>query len=306
MELSSICRKALAILTLWVVFAHVYAQDSTLAAPKRSRVWWAAGATGVTAAVGIAGLATVWYGGQERGAFRTFNDNREWLQMDKAGHLFSGYQLTRYGFEVWQWAGVNDKKALLAGAAGATVFLTAIELLDGHAPDWGFSWGDVAANTAGAGLYGAQQLLCKQQYVLVKFSYRSSTYAGYRPERLGSNHTERLVKDYNGHTYWLSLHVAPLLSSAVLLPPWLHLAVGYSARGMLGGLENPPFNAAGEALPFFDRERVWMLSLDVDLSRIPSRKAWVRTLCSTFGFIKVPAPAIAIQGGRLKAYGFYF
>ena len=34
-------------------------------------------------------LNQMWYADFERSKFHTFNDNNEWLQMDKMGHVFS-------------------------------------------------------------------------------------------------------------------------------------------------------------------------------------------------------------------------
>ena len=33
-----------------------------------------------------------WYSGSETGGFHLYNDNKEWLQMDKAGHANSWYR----------------------------------------------------------------------------------------------------------------------------------------------------------------------------------------------------------------------
>ena len=49
------------------------------------------------------------------------------------------------------------------------------------------------------------------------------------------------------------------------------------------------------------------LSLDIDLTRLEPRSGVLRTLFSTFGFVKIPFPALeynSIEGVRLRP--FYF
>ncbi|OJU23360.1 MAG: hypothetical protein BGN92_03335 [Sphingobacteriales bacterium 41-5] len=50
-------------------------------------------------------------------------------------------------------------------------FLTVIEILDGFSNKWGFSWGDMAANVFGAGMFQGQQLLWNEQRIKFKFSF---------------------------------------------------------------------------------------------------------------------------------------
>lgn len=48
------------------------------------------------AAVGgltLLALNQLWYADYKRSKFHTIDDNSEWLQMDKLGHVFSAYQL---------------------------------------------------------------------------------------------------------------------------------------------------------------------------------------------------------------------
>ncbi len=41
----------------------------------------------------LIGLDQLWYKDYPRSKFQTLNDNSEWLQMDKLGHVFSSYQI---------------------------------------------------------------------------------------------------------------------------------------------------------------------------------------------------------------------
>jgi hypothetical protein len=75
---------------------------------------------------------------------------------------------------------------------------------------------------------------------------------------------------------------------------------------MLGGAANPEFNAAGDALPEMERYRRFFLSLDLDLTRIPTNSGFLRTLFSTFGFVKIPAPALEYSRGDLDWHWIMF
>jgi hypothetical protein len=110
-----------------------------------------------------------------------------------------------------------------------------IEVLDGFSAEWGFSIADMAANFAGTGLAISQELLTGRQTIRIKYSYRHSSLAQYRPEMLGRNLPERMLKDYNGQAYWISANISDLTGIPGVIPDWLNIAFGYSANGMLGG-----------------------------------------------------------------------
>ena len=124
----------------------------------------------------------------------------------------------------------------------------------------------------------------------MKFSYSPSPYREVHPSLLGENHFESFFYDYNGHTYWLSGNLKSMTGSTSL-PAWLCVSLGYSANGMLGEYDNPE-RYRGELLPELKRYRQWLLSLDVDFSKIPTRKKWLKTVFKTIHGIKVPFSAL--------------
>lgn len=264
----------------------------------------AVGAVSLTGA--LVGLNYLWYADHPRTSFHFFNDNADWLQMDKAGHVATAYQLSRIGFESVRWTGADRKRAALAGTGYSLLFLTGIEVLDGFSEAWGFSPGDAAANLAGAALFIGQEFGWEEQRIQVKFSYAPSGSAPYRPETLGANDAERIIKDYNGQTYWLSVNPGSFRSDGARILPWLNVALGYGADGMLGGSENPETNAAGAPLPDFERYRRFFLSLDVDLTKIHVRSGFLNAFLGAFGFIKIPAPALEYSRGGLHWHWIYF
>jgi uncharacterized protein YfiM (DUF2279 family) len=248
----------------------------------------------------MVGLHSLWYKDEPSSSFHFFNDNAEWNQMDKVGHGMTSYYIGMAGYEVLRWSGISRKKSIWYGGTLGLIFLTSVEVFDGYSSAWGFSWGDVAVNTAGSGLFIAQQLAWDEQRILMKFSFHQSDYSQLRPNLLGENLTQNILKDYNGQTYWLSANIASFLGEDTRFPKWLNLAVGYGADGMVGAFDN-------DLYPNIERQRQYYISLDIDLTRIKTKSKFANTVLGTFGFIKFPLPTVEFNsGGKTKFYGVYF
>lgn len=252
-----------------------------------------------------------WYDKYERSEFHFFNDLKEWQQMDKVGHIWTSYQISRHTAKMWDWAGYNSKTSIILGGVSGIAYLSLIEILDGYSSGWGFSWSDMGANFIGSGLYSAQQLLWEQQKVTVKFSFFPNQYPAdlrERQEDLLGTGPVAVFKDYNAQTYWLSANIHSFFPDS-RLPKWLNLAVGYSASGMLGGLENKWEDAGGNEITRFDipRHRHFYLSPDIDLTKIPTRSGFLKTAFFVLDMIKIPAPALEINTKNgLRLRGIYF
>tara|TARA_R110002050_G_scaffold300722_2_gene471890 strand:+ start:31211 stop:32101 length:891 start_codon:yes stop_codon:yes gene_type:complete len=256
---------------------------------KRLKVVGISAATfyGVT----MTGLYYTWYKPYSTGKFHLFNDNTEWEGMDKVGHSLTAYQLTHYGKEALWWTGMNNTKSTLYGVGYALLYQTTVEVFDGYSDGWGFSWGDMAANTIGAGFYAGQQLVWKEQRFSIKWSYSPSEYAQYRENLLGQTWNERMLKDYNGQTYWLSGNISSFLKDDTKFPKWINVAGGYGAEGMTGAHYNPS-EVNGKPIPEFDRYRQFYFSLDVDFTRIPTQSKFLKTVFIALSFVKIPFPAL--------------
>jgi len=77
----------------------------------------------------LIGLNQLWYADYPHSKLHSVNDNDEWLQMDKAGHLFSSYHLGRFGAEALQWSGCSKKSQLVYGATIGLAFMSTVEFL---------------------------------------------------------------------------------------------------------------------------------------------------------------------------------
>lgn len=274
--------------------------SDTLNKPRRNAVVISETAI---AAVALVGLNQLWYADYPKSSFKTINDNAEWLQMDKIGHVYSAYHLGRFGADALKWSGASRKSQLLYGATLGFVFLSTVEVFDGYSSQWGFSYGDLAANAGGTALYVSQELLWKEQRIVPKFSFHTTVYASARPAVLGSTFTEQIIKDYNGQTYWLSANMHSFFKQSKL-PKWLNLAVGYGAEGMITGqdeLVNTVF------LPEKERIRQFYVSFDADLTKIKTKSHVLKTIFSVFNTIKIPAPTIEISSSQgIKFHYLYF
>jgi hypothetical protein len=281
---------------------------------------------GATYAGSMVALSQAWYAGFERTSFQFFDDRGEWADMDKAGHVYASFLLSDWAFRWLRWTGVEHNKAVWYGAGTAMLFQTTIELLDAHSAKWGFSAADMGANIVGAGVFVLQEFAWKDQRFRFKFSSSPSVYPDYlvlseemtagmplekRGDLLfGRSFPERVLKDYNAQTIWLSANLHSLLGRPSFLPAWLNLALGYGASNMYGGFENR-WNYEGNTYQLspesFPRYQQFYLSLDVDLDRVPVRSPFLRTVLGVLNAVKIPAPALEYNRlGRWRLHPLYF
>jgi len=247
----------------------------------------------------VAGLNQLWYNSYPKSSFHFINDNCEWLQMDKVGHMTTSYYSGVLGIKAYNWTGMKRKNAIWFGGLAGTFFLTAIEVLDGKSEKWGASPGDLMANTTGSLFAIGQALKWNEQRIQLKFSYSPSIWAPKNPEQLGNSHLERVLKDYNGQTYWLSFNLKSLIQiDDVNFPNWLNLSFGYGAHFM-----KQPYTKDGGIVW---RKRQYLLSLDVDLTRIKTKSKVLNSVLHTFGFLKFPMPTIELRNGKLYGYPIYY
>jgi hypothetical protein len=269
---------------------HFFASDSL---PNNSRT------IGVSTAVvtgwsgSMIGLSQVWYKDNWQGGFHFFKDGNEWMQMDKVGHAYTANHITRGIFELYNWTGQSRKKSLLLGSIIGFGYLANLEVFDGFSNEWGFSWSDLAANGMGTAWFVGQELVWNEQRLLMKFSSSYSSYAQYRPEVLGSSGAERILKDYNGQTYWLSASPRSFSDLLSFWPKWLALSFGYSVDGKLVGSENVyTVEVDNSNSKTFMAQRQFLFSLDIDFERIPAEKPFVKALFKVLNHVKVPFPAL--------------
>jgi hypothetical protein len=259
----------------------------------------------ITTAVTI-GIHYLWYKKFPKSKFHLFNDNAEWLSMDKIGHAVTAYNVSAIQYDMMRWSGVDNKKAAWIGGLTALGWQTIVEIFDGFNTEWGFSKGDMLANITGSALFVAQQLAWGEQRARLRFSFHKTIYAKYNPSELGANKWQRWLKDYNGQTYWLSVNPASFMSSNTSFPQWLNVNMGIGADGMIGARTNP--SKIGDLeIPQFKRQHRFMFSVDADLKRIDNRNMEPHVLLTVPNVMKVPAPALEFKKGeKVKYHWLYY
>lgn len=285
------------------------AQDNDLSidtlTQSKMKVYKALGVTSTYYAASLFVLSKTWYSDRERVSFHFYNDNKGYLQVDKFGHTFGAYVYSYLGFHYLLNSGYSRKDALYYGATLGLILQTPIEIMDGLYEGYGFSWGDMAANTIGSTIVFGQELLFKEQIIKYKFSYWESIYSSNANGYLGENSFDRIFNDYNGHTYWLLCPINRILPNKIT-PDWLNIAVGYGANGMYGEFENiTEYN--GVAIPEAIRYRQYLLSLDIDWTKIKTNSKFLKIVLKGMTFIKMPFPTLEYNSkGEIKGYWIYY
>ncbi|PKR80483.1 DUF2279 domain-containing protein [Brumimicrobium salinarum] len=237
------------------------------------RTAWTSGVIGAGWLGSVVSLKNIWYKENWTNKFHTFDDSKQWLGMDKVGHFYTGNMITKNISSVYDWSGMNRSQRLIIGSTVGFGYLTTLEILDGYSEEWGFSWADLGANALGVAWYVWQDLVWEEQRFKLKFSAHLTPYASYRPEVLGSSFPERLLKDYNGQTYWLSFTPSQFLNSSSFFPNWLSFSFGYSVDKKLHGDLNV-YNHIDSKLGIetFNAERQFLFSLDIDFEQFSPEK----------------------------------
>lgn len=297
------------ICSLLMLSKHSLAQDNSISVDTLNqnsiKLYKAFGLTSAYYAGSLFILGKTWYSDRERVPFHFYNDNKGYLQVDKFGHAFGAYVYSYIGFNYLINSGHSRKDALLYGATLGLILQTPIEIMDGLYEGYGFSWGDMAANTIGSAIVFGQELLFKEQIITYKFSYWQSIYSPKANGYLGGNSFDRILSDYNGHTYWLSCPINKIIPNRIT-PDWLNIAIGYGANGMYGEFENiTEYN--GVSIPETIRYRQYLLSLDIDWTRIQTNSKFLKIVLKGMTFIKLPFPTLEYNSkGEIKGYWIYY
>jgi hypothetical protein len=260
----------------------------------------------------MVGVGVEWYGTQPQGRFHWFNDSREWNQVDKAGHAYVPYFTTVMGYNMLRWTGMKNTPAALTAGAFGFLSLAAMEMPDGLTNKYGASWSDIVFDFGGAALATAQYLAWKEQRISIKYSLHSVSYpsgelntrAG---ELYGRSIGEKILKDYNGITTWLSFNLYSF--NHKIKPEWLNIAVGYGAGNMYGGFDNTWIDKNGVYHNRNDikRYRKFFISIDADFSRFKTNSKVGKVFLGVLNIVKLPAPAIEFNTlGQVVFHPMYF
>lgn len=250
--------------------------------------------------LGIMKLKETWYN-DERGKFHAVpwdSDILRWQQMDKLGHCVHTAFASDFFSKVYRWSGFSAHKSIWMGSLTGWFWMLQMEIADGFFVRWGFSYGDLIGNTAGATFSALRQYFPVQLGGLrFKVSYHTSI--AYRQKQYYNPEITK-IDDYEGITFWFTANLYDMLPTpwqkgypGILKP--FGLAIGHTAKGVarnsLGG------------------RREILLSIDIDITKIPLGPLddfpIVRFIKDELNFLKIPMPTIRISGDRVL-YGVYF
>src|SRR5438876_5808906 len=80
--------------------------DLPITDANKKRIFVVAGINVVGYGSSLVVLNNTWYKNYRHTSFHTFDDSKEWLQVDKAGHGWTAYNTGRISAGMWRWAGL--------------------------------------------------------------------------------------------------------------------------------------------------------------------------------------------------------
>ncbi len=184
-------------------------------------------------------------------------------------------------------------------------------------------------------MFTAQQLTWGEQRITMKMSgmpvrYPHDPVAPYqgagpsvtlqqRAESLyGTGPVNVFLKNYNTLVVWASFNPRSFMGDkGDWCPRWLNIATGMGSDNLFAGFGydwQEDKNCSGpDCLAYrvdpeqFPRTRQWFLSLDVDLTKIPVKNRYLKTLLSAVNIFKIPAPALEwTNQGKVRMHALYF
>ncbi len=275
-------------------------EQDKMSFPKNRKTFVVIG-NSVAYAGSMYGLYNLWYKDYPLTKFHFHNDNRDWFQMDKVGHMYSCYYEGVVGIDMLKWAGFSHRTSSIVGGAYGFFIQSGVEIFDGFSEAWGASTGDMIANALGASLVIGQSLAWDEQRIWMKLSFQPTEYASIRPDLLGGNYVESLFKDYNGQTFWLSGNIKSFLPEKSKFPAWLNLAFGYGINGFVSSDDNL-FERDGQNFDYthITQSRQFYLSPDIDLTRIKTNNKALKIGLRLFNCLKFPLPGLAYDNKTRK------
>jgi len=224
-----------------------------------------------------------WSGERAKHFFFRADWDEDFRDQDKFGHMFGGYHLARIGDALLRDACASKSHALLWSSIYAAAFQLQIEIWDGMYVKYGFSYADLIANTTGLTFAIAQQKYPSLRAIKPTISYTRS--AAMRNARNIPGEL-RPSLDYSGQTYWFSTDVNALLpeNAKPYWPSFLRVSAGHSITDWI----DPKTGANIRA------KRKLLLSIDLDVEKLPGNNPLWRTVKRNLSYIHLPAPALQL------------
>lgn len=210
-------------------------------------------------------------------------------EVDKLSHVFTADLVTVSSSELFEWTGLNPTLSIILGSSTAIAYETYIEINDGFSPDWGFDWGDMAANFIGALYPVAQRFVKPLNAINIKWSFKPSWLEG----KL-RNYPD-LLDDYTSMKFWITFNPYDLLPKKMqkYYPSFLGYGLGVSLRN------------ASHVTGSTYASREYYLAFDIDITKLPGDTKFLKVLKKLLNFYHLPTPGIRLSGGAVW-YGLLF
>ncbi len=218
-----------------------------------------------------------WWSDQ-RVKFHTIDDFEYALWIDKVGHFYGTILIAHLFSSGFEASNISVEKSAIFGSIAALAFELYVEVEDGYARDWGFSWGDASADFLGAVYPVAQYYYPFLKNFMFKFSYRPVQAGKTLP---GSTQKNIIIDDYEGQKYWLSLRLKNLLpgEASDYWPAFLNIAFGYGVKNIHD---------------YDNAYREFYIALDLDAEELPLYGRGWQFVKNTLNFIHFPMPGIRV------------
>lgn len=299
-----------------VLTTSVKAQRDTLLSavdtfhPKRFNT--ALASTSVVYLGSATGLYFMWYKDIPSTSFHFFNDLNEWNQTDKYGHIYTAYIQSKMLTDMFRWTGIKPMPSAILGSSVAFVTSSTIEIFDGFSQKWGASMSDIGANFIGSAFYLGQEFVFKKQILKLKYSITLNTYQdpilkARSDDLYGTNILQKVVKDYNGSTHWLCMSSSDIFPHSKCTK-YIGIAIGFGSSGMFGGMSNQWTDKKGvyHDRTDIERYRKFLLSPDIDFTKIKTHSKVLKSLFYVLDFTKLPLPTLEYNTkGEFIFHPFY-
>ncbi len=228
----------------------------------------------------------MWWKG-EKTNFHT-NWTQDWnasLGADKIGHFYFGNLVSTIYKNAFHWIGFTKRNSLLYAGLFTLTYQTFLEIRDGFSKQYGFSWGDFAANSLGSMYLFIQDSYPELQNFNFKISYFPS-------QRFKNGSNAYIMDDYESTYHWLSIDVDKLLPGNwdKYFPDFINLAFGHSVNG-LNNLKNA--------------NHEFYFGIDWDLQSIQSESELLNSFIEIINKYHLPAPTIKVYP-NIVWYGLKF
>lgn len=211
--------------------------------------------------------------------------------VDKLSHVYTANLISVASAQLYEWTGMNPTLAMVVGSSTAIAYETYIEVYDGISPNWGFDWGDVAANFMGALLPIAQNYVKPLQAFNIKWSFE--------PDWLSKKLRKYpdLLDDYTSMKFWLTFNPYYILPKSVTSGKWYPSFLGIG----LGINLQSASHTSGATKAF----KEYYLAFDIDINRLPGNTDFLKKFKKVMNFYHLPMPGVKIYKNTVW-YGLMF